>query len=675
MKPYEANENLRAKNPFLETLATELIEDPKVYKQYFSQRVLIGEALEVFRPMNVVVRGPQGSGKSMLLNLIKHEVLTQWFQDDGNVPEGLNAVNPFVGIGVNLQRINFHLFGRRSFRPDLGLSERLFFDVACAADFINHYVFLEFTRFIETIYSDLGSGFRSWLGIEGDENSYVDDCKKWECWGGYYLEVNNIKELISSIKARLRGYTDYLNGNTDKVDSDILSTKDDIGIPGNKIGRYLNEISKRKNNDDLKRIGFFIVIDQYEVLKELNPSHGDELIRLLNTALKRRDPYAFYKIGVRTHDWDSDKGIIGAEAKLELNRDLVDVSIDRIFKRRENVGGIFTEFIEDVARRRIEASLKRKIESDEFRRMFGDWSSAKEIEMYTKRPKVEEIVWDLPQELRSSVKAEVMKRGPLECHLAVAWCKQQIKRDVPVAELKRLLSSEPWRAENWRKERVDLALFHLASRYRQKRVYFGSKSIIDLAGNNVTAFLLIAGKIWDMAAKRGVNPFDEGGIDPKVQNRAIQIAAEEWSDHDRRVQSGGEYRHGMLAKLSEFVLMRLKGDPIMSNPGYTGVSFAAVDLRNNEDFAVAYKALSKAVSWAMVEERNHKSKDRGKEQIRVKYYFHPLICAYFGIPIVRVKEPIYIRNFEDVGWVFDPSLSAPKGALPREDNHQQDFDF
>lgn len=675
MKPYEANDNLRAKNPFLETLATELIEDPKVFKQYFSQRVLIGEALEVFRPMNVVVRGPQGSGKSMLLNLIKHEVLSQWFQDDGTVPEGLRAVNPFVGIGVNLQRINFHLFGRRSFRPDLSPPERLFFDVACAADFINHYVFLEFTRFIGLIYSDPGTGFRNWLGIEGSEESYVQDCKKWDCWGGFYQEVENIDNLVKSIKDRLRGYTDYLNGNIDEVDPRILRTKDDIGIPGNKIGRYLNGISKRSEEDDLKRIGFFIVIDQYEVLKELNPSHGDELIRLINTALKRRDPYAFYKIGVRTHDWDSDKGIIGAEAKLELNRDLVDVSIDRIFKRRENTGGIFTEFVEDVARRRIEASLAQKLEANEFRKMFGDWSSSREIEMYTKRPKVEEIVWDLPQELRGSVKDQVVKRGALECQLAVAWCKQKLKGGLTVGDVKRELKGEPWRGENWRKERVDLALFHLASRYRQRRVYFGSKSIIDLAGNNVTAFLLIAGKIWDMAAKRGANPFDEGGIDPKVQNRAIQVAAEEWSDHDRRVQSGGEYRHGMLAKLSEFVLMRLKADPIMSNPGYTGVSFAAVDLGNNEDFAVAHKSLSKAVSWAMVEERSHKSKDKGKEQLRVKYYFHPLICAHFGIPIVRVKEPIYIRNFEDIRWVFDPSKSAPKGPLPREQNPQQDFDF
>jgi hypothetical protein len=57
-----SDHHTRARNPFRELMVTELIENPKLYKKMFSQQILLGETLTVFRPVNAVLVGPQGSG-------------------------------------------------------------------------------------------------------------------------------------------------------------------------------------------------------------------------------------------------------------------------------------------------------------------------------------------------------------------------------------------------------------------------------------------------------------------------------------------------------------------------------------------------------------------------------------------------------------------------------------
>ena len=93
----------RARNPFRELMVTELIENPKLYWKMFSEKILIGETLTVFRPINAILTGPQGSGKSMILNLLRYGVLAEYFTGK-ELHQELSFLTPFLGISINLQR-------------------------------------------------------------------------------------------------------------------------------------------------------------------------------------------------------------------------------------------------------------------------------------------------------------------------------------------------------------------------------------------------------------------------------------------------------------------------------------------------------------------------------------------------------------------------------------------
>src|SRR5215212_6580016 len=105
------SDELRVMNPFSDPLVTELIENPALYQDMFSETILVGETLAMYRPHNVCLVGPQGSGKSMLLNLIRYQVMAQYLATSGRPPRFLQSIQPFFGISINLARANFHTFG------------------------------------------------------------------------------------------------------------------------------------------------------------------------------------------------------------------------------------------------------------------------------------------------------------------------------------------------------------------------------------------------------------------------------------------------------------------------------------------------------------------------------------------------------------------------------------
>ncbi len=97
-------------NPFDSLYITETVS-PGVFVQLFSP-LLIQETLSLFQPGNVVLTGTQGSGKSMLLGLLKPEVQVAYAKVSEDFP--LNGLAPpFIGAGINLTRSGVMDFGQR----------------------------------------------------------------------------------------------------------------------------------------------------------------------------------------------------------------------------------------------------------------------------------------------------------------------------------------------------------------------------------------------------------------------------------------------------------------------------------------------------------------------------------------------------------------------------------
>ncbi len=122
-----------------------------------------------------------------------------------------------------------------------------------------------------------------------------------------------------------------------------------------------------------ERLPLFVVVDQYKVLPELNPTHGTSLQRLVNTLIKARDPVVFYKIGARTYDWGNELRIWGADSRIEVQRDYVLIDLAEVLMRNEDSKGwLFPEFATDVAYRRLkEVGQYSRVRKDTVKKIFG----------------------------------------------------------------------------------------------------------------------------------------------------------------------------------------------------------------------------------------------------------------------------------------------------------------
>ena len=653
-------EETRVRNPFQDPLVTELIEDPERYRQLFSPSVLVGETLGVFRPQNVVLIGPQGAGKSMILNLIRYKVLSEWISGSRNPPPPLKHLPPFLGISINLVRANFHAFGRRSVaRLMKGSGQKdEDLDATCAADFLNHHLFHEFLKGIEFLMSQEGMYLRDWLGVKTsirDTDNLARIMGAWDSWSGYYSGCDSLSELMDRCRFRLQIWINFLNANIDKIPDEVWESKSTLGGPLHEAGNLLTSITAKNT-----RIPLFVVIDQYEVLPELNLSHGASLQRVINSLIKARDPVVFYKIGARTYDWGNELRIWGAESRIEVQRDYVVINLADVLMRDENPKKwLFPDFAKDVALKRIKVEGHfRKVKIDDIEKMFGKWSADLEAQRYTATEKSRKRVFSailkrIPERIKGALGAMYdPNSSPLEPCLAVAWILEQQQRKISEAEILKKMEERPWaKPSSWRKERIGVALLQIASLANQKKYYFGWNTIIYLSGANISAFLLLCGEIWDMSTKMGANPLAHYPIDHHLQTEGVFIASKKWLERDRNEYIGGRRRYDVLSRLGPAIHDALIGDRAISNPGHSGFSLQESDLWDNEEGEAVAKFLQSAVSWAIFEERFHTSKLRGGGTRR-KWYLHPLLSPSFAIPQIRVKEPLYTRLSDVNKWLF-----------------------
>ena len=102
-------------NPFFELYVGDRLSSEEFVEIFSPFLVKYTEAL--FLPGNVVVKGVQGSGKSMLLSLLKSDVRCRYTQGNGRFPVQRQLCK-FIGAGINLAHSNAIDFGYRSISKD-----------------------------------------------------------------------------------------------------------------------------------------------------------------------------------------------------------------------------------------------------------------------------------------------------------------------------------------------------------------------------------------------------------------------------------------------------------------------------------------------------------------------------------------------------------------------------
>jgi hypothetical protein len=249
-------------NPFQELYLSEAIP-PREFVQLFSSH-LVRYALAIFQPGNVVIKGIQGSGKSMLLSLLKPDILIAYRNAERELPIP-KEVGRFIGAGINITRSAAIDFGQRSIvsDPDSDMEMApIYF-----GDFFNYWIINDIFRTLEKLRSECDGGIARDWGISfdiGKLDGFVNGLISEPCWFGYLDNVSNYDSLKRAVQGRLQAYRAYLNFNTDELPQDIQETKTPVGEPISRAAEWLWRMGVVPRS-----IPFFIRIDQYEELSRL----------------------------------------------------------------------------------------------------------------------------------------------------------------------------------------------------------------------------------------------------------------------------------------------------------------------------------------------------------------------------------------------------------------------
>ena len=634
----------RFDNPFHDLWLTEILS-PTDFVRMFSQEI-VKYSENLFGTGNVVVRGRQGSGKSMLLRLLDTSTRVAYEKSTESSPVPPDC--KFIAGSANLIRINISAISARL--PQELAREEKEWAAATFADFLNYSLALDLLQNI----SDLGglqgndARIRNILPIDLSEEAQQSFCQGLandDSWYGEFVNCNSLAEVVRNCRGRLKRYRAYFNFNTDSLDTSVEKSKTEIGKPLAILADCLRE-SGVIPSDCL----VYFKIDQHEELFELERETGlgNVFRQVINKALSRRDRRLAYRIGTRHYSWSNQVKIWGSGAHLEYLRDYSVVDIDEIFRRPEDtrIGDIaFRSFANDVFRRRLSVVGFHAIESFEnpVEKVFGATPSPTERARAFGKPigKKKTYPYEWAPGWREVI-AGLREEDPLSAKLGEAWLMQRSQVKAGVHRDDSLASAMPWKEPArrwWRKERNEVALMHLASETAQNLSWFGAQHIIGLSGWNILAFMSICRTIWSGWLRRSSSEAIEQVTLPEIDSYeqvvGIYKASKLWVDKLREGQYG-ESRRKFVRVLGEWFAATLKRDKALSNPGHNGFSLLRSEFEQDSKIN---RTIRRCRDSGDLIESDHTSKTGSGK--RIKWYLNPIFCPYFGLPHIRTKEPIY----------------------------------
>ena len=569
----------RFDNPFHDLWLTEIL-NPDDFVQMFSPRI-VEYADALFGTGNVVVRGRQGSGKSMLLRLLDTKTRVAYAR--ANLPNPIPSTRNFICGSVNLTRSNFNAISARLPRQ---LTRAETDDAAATfSDFLNCHLARSLLRDI----LDLGrrqateSNLREIVRIDTSARAQKRLCAELNrdnSWYGAFSSCGTMAQLVERTQQRSDHYSAYFNFNIHELDSSVRQTRTPIGEPLSVLAECLR--AAKVIPDDCF---VYYKIDQHEELYELEKETGlgDVFRQLINRALAGRDRRSAYRIGTRHYSWTNQVKIWGTAGHLEDMRDYSIVDIDEMFRRPENprIGDrAFRGFAEDVFRRRLAVaqiddgghtgSLVTEV--------FGRTPTARARARAFATPKARQR-HRFPEDWAkgwTTLLAHLREEDPLDAKLGEAWLLQGAQQAAKVFADDRAAVDKPWRQRRWwLKERHEVALMHLASETGQNMTWAGDRHIIGLSGWNILAFMSMCRTIWSgwlrTQSDESLDGTDRPSIEQATQIVGIYEASKLWVDKLREGEDGDRRRTFILA-VGEWFGQELRRDKALSNPGHNGFS-------------------------------------------------------------------------------------------------------
>lgn len=648
-----------ASNPFHDLYLSETISEDALVELF--SPIIVDYSHIMFEPGNVIVLGAQGTGKTMLLNLLRPESRLAYAsaQLDFPVPKNLSR---FIGAGINLRKCGALEFAqhleKETSERDVQELQLLF------ADFVNYLIVIDMIASVQELIGAGNAKVLKDIGVNSSAGSLDKFAKKLAaepCWFGALDGVESIAQLNEKFAGRIKHYRSFINLNTSQVPAEIRESKTVIGDPILKAAQALRDTGVLE--EDVK---VFIRVDQYEQLTTLNlldKDFGTGCQELIHKALAARDGRVSYRIGTRKHGWPTPPKIFKTDDVLELKRDFDVVDMEEIFRRRENSRTwIFPKFACDIFERRLKRSeycrngsilklaeavgqsLKPSMRA---RKYFSSEAVMKNL--------ITKTINDLPFDLTEDWKEYILQMGKndiLLTWLCCAWLRQKVgfgkqkSRNLPLVPS---IDTVPWAKQPyWQKERNHQALMQIASAHRQALLWSGEDDLLTLSGSHLLIFLFLLQHIWDawLRDNRG-RTADEFNfpIDIDVQSQGVMEASIEW----RSKQIEGPHarkRKKFVNTLGERFYSNLINDKAMSYPGENGISISDVELESEQEVLLF---LREAASFGDLFETSHTSKKKGER--RTKYYLSPILSPVFRIPAIHTKEPEYLGAIQVKNWL------------------------
>jgi hypothetical protein len=626
-----------ARNPFHHLYVGEHIS-PDGFVALFSH-YLVPHAMALFERGNVVLTGIQGSGKSMLFQLLRPEVRLAYAQSGKEFPlEGENA--KFIGAGINVNVAECNQFGQRRSPSDEFELELMF------GDFLNYYIVLNLLENIDILSEN--SNVCNNVGLRrtlANENAFCTSFCSNRVWNGYFSGCKGWQSIKEKIRDRLDFYKTYLAFGDVELNREVSKTKTSPGSPIREVVKILRDSELIDNDTDI-----FILIDQYEELATIggNQQKKVDFRSVANRFLNQRDPSVSYRIGTRGYAWRKHIGIFGTDAKLDQGRDFTLLQLDELLARRQDAStSIFPEFARNVFRRRMtyEAAIQKDDSAPcEIGEIFGKSLLPRELADYyaVKNP---EAILKLEKEWSTEIKSalrELARTDPLSAKMGEIWLRQKGIDSLDGAE------GEPWKKKPyWVKERIEPTLLKIAGARSFKPVFSGSDDILGLSNANILNFLGICRAVWAEAAKvgskqlgavSGHSKMPEFPIEFRIQSIGIHQAAREALDKLDSEYGMSKDRYLFVDFVGSMFRTILSNDATLSYPGHNGFSVTIEELNKSPDVADFLIELS---DYGNVVMADHTTR-YGDKKHRKKFHLNPIYTPVFRIPYQRTKEPKYV---------------------------------